>query len=58
MAQVTGSLYAREDGLHRGDMRFLEGIEWTLRTRGTALQRVLCAAMMAALTGAELPGGG
>ena len=39
-------------------MRFLEGIEWTLRTRGTALQRVLCAAMMAALTGAELPGGG
>ena len=39
-------------------MRFLEGIEWTLRTRGTAMQRVLCAAMMAALTGARLPGGG
>ena len=39
-------------------MRFLEGIEWTLRTRGTAMQRVLCAAMMAVLTGAKLPGGG
>lgn len=37
---------------------FLQGIERTLRIRGTLLQRVLCAALMALLTGAALPGGG
>lgn len=37
---------------------FLQGIERTLRIRGTLVQRVLCAALMALLTGAALPGGG
>ena len=37
---------------------FLAGIERTLRMRGTLVQRVLCAAMMAALSFARLPGGG
>lgn len=37
---------------------FLFGIERTLRERGTLIQRVLCAAMMALLSMAQLPGGG
>lgn len=37
---------------------FLQGIERTLRIRGTLVQRVLCTALMALLTGAALPGGG
>lgn len=37
---------------------FLQGIERTLRIRGTLVQCVLCAALMALLTGAALPGGG
>lgn len=37
---------------------FLSGIERTLRERGTLIQRVLCAAMMALLSMAQLPGGG
>lgn len=37
---------------------FLTGIERTLRNRGTPVQRVLCAAMMAVLAAARLPGGG
>ena len=35
---------------------FLSGIERTLRERGTWAQRILCAAMMALLSMAELPG--
>lgn len=37
---------------------FLTGIERTLRMRGTLVQRILCAAMMAILSFARLPGGG
>ncbi len=37
---------------------FLAGIERTLRMRGTLVQRILCAAMMAILSFARLPGGG
>ena len=37
---------------------FLTGIERTLRMRGTLVQRMLCAAMMAILSFARLPGGG
>ena len=37
---------------------FLAGIERTLRMRGTLVQRMLCAAMMAILSFARLPGGG
>ncbi len=37
---------------------FLAGIERTLDVRGTLMQRALCAAMMAVLSGAVLPGGG
>ena len=37
---------------------FLQGITRTLRVRGTLVQRMLCAALMALLTGARLPGGG
>ena len=37
---------------------FLQGIARTLRVRGTLVQRMLCAALMALLTGARLPGGG
>ena len=37
---------------------FLAGIERTLDVRGTLMQRVLCALMMAVLSGAVLPGGG
>lgn len=36
----------------------LQGIERTLMVRGTPVQRVLCAAMMALLGAARLPGGG
>ena len=36
---------------------FLQGIARTLRVRGTLVQRMLCAALMALLTGARLPGG-
>ena len=44
--------------IRRGAGCFLDGIEQTLRRRGTALQRVLCALMMAILTFVRLPGGG
>ena len=37
---------------------FLAGIERTLRSRGTAAQRVLCLLLMALLALANLPGGG
>ena len=37
---------------------FLVGIERTLRMRGTLIQRVLCAALMAVFSFVRLPGGG
>ena len=37
---------------------FLNGIADTLRRKGTLSQRVLCMALLALLTGAQLPGGG
>ena len=53
MAQRTMSMH---DGCVENG--FLAGIERTLRARGTCVQRVLCAAMMAALSFTRLPGGG
>ena len=47
-----------DDGAQGAMNGFLQGIERTLRVRGTLVQRVLCAAMMALMTGARLPGGG
>lgn len=44
--------------MHKGCGGFLSGIERTLRERGTLVQRILCAAMMALLSMAQLPGGG
>ena len=44
--------------MHKGCGGFLSGIERTLRERGTLVQRMLCAAMMALLSMAQLPGGG
>ena len=60
MAQDTMTLGARrEDARREGrGMGFLEGIGGALRVRGTAMQGVLCALMMALLTPAQLPGGG
>ena len=60
MAQNTITLGARREAARRegGGMGFLEGIGGALRVRGTAMQRVLCALMMALLTAARLPGGG
>lgn len=44
--------------MHKGCGGFLSGIERTLRERGTLVQRILCVAMMALLSMAQLPGGG
>lgn len=52
-AVVQGTIVA-----HGKCTGFLFGIERTLRERGTLIQRVLCAAMMALLSMAQLPGGG
>lgn len=72
MAQKTMTLHPREEAMREarqdGKERlragrtleggFLAGIERSLAVRGTAVQRVLCALMMALLTAARLPGGG
>lgn len=52
-AVVQGTIVA-----HGKCTGFLFGIERTLRERGTLIQRVLCVAMMALLSMAQLPGGG
>lgn len=52
-AVVQGTIVA-----HGKCTGFLFGIERTLRERGTLIQQVLCAAMMALLSMAQLPGGG
>lgn len=55
MEQSTTS---REPGTGGAADAFLGAIAGTLRSRGTFAQRALCFAMMALLTGAQLPGGG
>lgn len=60
MAEKTISLENAEerDGLRRTADGFLKGISQTLHIRGTIMQRVLCTALLALLTPAQLPGGG
>ena len=57
--KMGGVAVVRETVIMQGGCGgFLSGIERTLRERGTWVQRILCAAMMALLSMAELPGGG
>ena len=60
MTQSTMTLGARREDARRKEsgMGFLEGIGGALRVRGTVMQRVMCAVLMALLTAARLPGGG
>lgn len=59
MAQGTISVDNQgRRGIRGGLDAFLSGIDGTLRSRGTPAQRALCTAMMALLTGVQLPGGG
>lgn len=61
-AQETMTVYPQKEEM-RAERRarggaFFAGIDRTLRARGAPMARVLCALMMALLTGARLPGGG
>lgn len=65
MVQDTMTLHPQREDMREGQRQaqgeesgFLFAIGETLHIRGTAAQRVLCALMMALLTGAQLPGGG
>lgn len=65
MAQDTMIVHAHAESMRREETEkrsliraLLTGIEGSLRDTGTLSQRVLCACMMALLTGAKLPGGG
>ena len=63
MSQDTMTVYPPKEELRAQRQpvrknRFFSGIEDTLRARGKPVQRVLCAALMAALTAARLPAGG
>ena len=58
MQENTIQLKEEKQGVFsRASDAFFEEIAGTLDRRGTAAQRMLCMAMMAVLTGAQLPGG-
>ena len=65
MAQDSMTVHVRPDSMREQEETskpvfgaFLSGIEDTLEHTGTPIQRLLCAVLMALLTGAALPGGG